>query len=189
MANLKISQLTGATTPLAGTEVVPLVQSGTTKKVAVSDLTAGRDVAVKKLQPTDNIEMVAGKGIDFTANGGNVLTQYAQGTWTPVDASGAGLTLSGASGFYTRVGRLVTVSGQWNIPNNASTANLAIGGLPFTINANSTGSFFSDYSGAGDVSLLPVGTTEIFFYGPGGVRRTNVNYTAVSIYFSASYIV
>lgn len=44
MADLKISQLTGATTPLAGTEVVPLVQSGTTKKVAVSDLTAGRTV-------------------------------------------------------------------------------------------------------------------------------------------------
>lgn len=41
MADLKISQLTGATTPLAGTEVVPLVQSSTTKKVAVSDLVTG----------------------------------------------------------------------------------------------------------------------------------------------------
>lgn len=38
MADLKISQLPAATTPLAGTEVVPLVQSGTTKQVAVSDL-------------------------------------------------------------------------------------------------------------------------------------------------------
>lgn len=38
MADLKISQLTGATTPLAGTEVVPVVQSGATKKVAVRDL-------------------------------------------------------------------------------------------------------------------------------------------------------
>lgn len=42
MADLKISQLTGATTPLAGTEVLPIVQSSTTVKVAVSDLTAGR---------------------------------------------------------------------------------------------------------------------------------------------------
>lgn len=42
MADSKISALTAATTPLAGTEVVPLVQSGTTKKVTVSDLTAGR---------------------------------------------------------------------------------------------------------------------------------------------------
>ena len=47
MADLKISQLTGATTPLSGTEVLPIVQSGTTKQVSVADLTAGRDVAAK----------------------------------------------------------------------------------------------------------------------------------------------
>jgi hypothetical protein len=39
MADLKISQLTGATTPLAGTEVLPIVQNSTTKKVATDDLT------------------------------------------------------------------------------------------------------------------------------------------------------
>ena len=38
MADIKISQLPAATTPLAGTEQVPLVQSGTTKKVSVTDL-------------------------------------------------------------------------------------------------------------------------------------------------------
>jgi hypothetical protein len=38
MADIKISQLPAATTPLAGTEEVPLVQSGTTKKVTVSNL-------------------------------------------------------------------------------------------------------------------------------------------------------
>ena len=42
MADKKISALTSATTPLAGTEVLPIVQSGATVKVAVSDLTAGR---------------------------------------------------------------------------------------------------------------------------------------------------
>lgn len=38
MADAKISQLTGATTPLDGTEVLPIVQSGATKKVANNDL-------------------------------------------------------------------------------------------------------------------------------------------------------
>lgn len=33
MADLKISQLTGASTPLAGTEVLPIVQSGSTVNV------------------------------------------------------------------------------------------------------------------------------------------------------------
>lgn len=36
--NVPISQLTSATTPLDGTEVLPIVQSGTTKKVAVADV-------------------------------------------------------------------------------------------------------------------------------------------------------
>jgi hypothetical protein len=38
MADKKISALTGATTPLAGTEVLPIVQSGATVKVANNDL-------------------------------------------------------------------------------------------------------------------------------------------------------
>lgn len=45
MANSKISALTSATTPLAGTEVLPIVQSSTTKQVAISDVTAGRAVS------------------------------------------------------------------------------------------------------------------------------------------------
>jgi hypothetical protein len=45
MADKKISQLTGASTPLAGTEVLPIVQSGSTVKVTVADLTAGRAVS------------------------------------------------------------------------------------------------------------------------------------------------
>jgi hypothetical protein len=39
MADTKISALPAATTPLAGTEVLPIVQSGVTEKVAVDDLT------------------------------------------------------------------------------------------------------------------------------------------------------
>ena len=52
MADTKISALTGATTPLAGTEVVPVVQGGETRKVPVSDLTAGRAVAASALTLT-----------------------------------------------------------------------------------------------------------------------------------------
>lgn len=38
MADTKISALSASTTPLAGTEVLPIVQSGTTVRVAVSNL-------------------------------------------------------------------------------------------------------------------------------------------------------
>lgn len=45
MADVKISALPAATTPLAGTELVPIVQSGVTEQVTVANLTAGRTVA------------------------------------------------------------------------------------------------------------------------------------------------
>lgn len=38
MANVKITDLTAATTPLVGTEVLEIVQAGTSKKVAASDI-------------------------------------------------------------------------------------------------------------------------------------------------------
>ena len=41
MADTKISALTAATTPLAGTEVAPIVQSGATVKAAVTSFTNG----------------------------------------------------------------------------------------------------------------------------------------------------
>ena len=45
MADKKISQLTSATTPLAGTEVLPIVQSSTTVQVSAANVTAGRAVS------------------------------------------------------------------------------------------------------------------------------------------------
>lgn len=61
MSDKKISQLTAATTPLAGTEVLPIVQSGATVKVAVSDLTDGLSTI-----PTTK----GGTGLtSFTSNG------------------------------------------------------------------------------------------------------------------------
>ena len=45
MADKKISQLTNASTPLAGTEVLPIVQGGATVKVSVNNLTAGKAVS------------------------------------------------------------------------------------------------------------------------------------------------
>ena len=48
----KISQLTAATTPLAGTEVLPIVQSASTVKVSVDNLTTGKDVPCLSVTPS-----------------------------------------------------------------------------------------------------------------------------------------
>lgn len=262
MADKKISALTAATTPLAGTEVLPIVQSGSTVKVSVANLTAGRSVAASSATfgPVGNFEdtpfvqqlsgfstgnqnyyqfrdangvtaainawgsaygsvysggvalstnMVntsalggtlqygqagvatmykqydgkhyfyraapgtagnpisfqevlttdtnnnvtvsagnlvvgtAGKGIDFSANGGDVLTQYDEGTFTP--SQGANLIVVGSfssTGTYTRIGRLVFVtislSGSTSVAWNAS-ASVICGNLPFAVASGGSG--------------------------------------------------
>jgi hypothetical protein len=67
MADVKISALPAATTPVAGTEVLPIVQSSTTKKVAISDLTAGRAVSAASLTLTTTPLGVASGGTGLTS--------------------------------------------------------------------------------------------------------------------------
>lgn len=65
MADKKISALTAATTPLAGTEVLPIVQGGSTVKVSAANLTAGRAVAASSITTTGDSSfngLTAGKG-------------------------------------------------------------------------------------------------------------------------------
>jgi hypothetical protein len=69
MADLKISQLTSASTPLAGTEVLPVVQSGSTVQVSVDNLTDGR--AVKMLG--------AQVGTKTSATGSTISTTFSAG--------------------------------------------------------------------------------------------------------------
>ena len=52
MADKKISALTAATTPLAGSEVLPIVQGASTVKVSVNNLTAGKTVPASALTIT-----------------------------------------------------------------------------------------------------------------------------------------
>jgi hypothetical protein len=55
MADKKISALPAATTPLAGTEVLPIVQGGTTDQVSVANLTAGRNIDTAAITTTGNV--------------------------------------------------------------------------------------------------------------------------------------
>ena len=60
MADVKISGLPASTVPLAGTEVLPIVQSSTTKKVSIANVTAGRAVSALSFAPTGSALPVNG---------------------------------------------------------------------------------------------------------------------------------
>lgn len=74
MADKKISALTAATTPLAGTEVLPIVQSGATVKVSIADVTAGRAISATSI--TTGLGAVGTPAYTFT---GDTNT----GMWSP----------------------------------------------------------------------------------------------------------
>lgn len=63
MADQKISALTSATTPLAGTEVLPIVQGGATVKVSVDNLTTGKNVSASQFNATSSITAQSTNGI------------------------------------------------------------------------------------------------------------------------------
>jgi hypothetical protein len=91
MADVKISQLPSASTPLAGTEEIPLVQSSTTKKITVSNLLTsanlGTPTAVNLANAT-NVPMAQASGVLAVNRGGT-------GTATPSIVAGTNVTVSG----------------------------------------------------------------------------------------------
>jgi hypothetical protein len=94
VANSKISALTSATTPLAGTEVLPIVQSSATTKVTVANLTAGRAVSASSLALTTALPATSGgtgSTNAFTSNG----MVYASST--TILSTGSAITFDGTN--------------------------------------------------------------------------------------------
>jgi len=92
MADSKISALPASTTPLAGTEVLPIVQSSTTKQVSVANLTAGRTVSAAAFTgPLDGIVGgTAPAAGTFTTliYSNTTLANYLWTDWAPSDVTG-----------------------------------------------------------------------------------------------------
>jgi len=81
---------------------------------------------------TPNIGVATATSINF---GQDPLNYYDEGSWTPIDSSGAGLSLT-ATGSFTRIGRMVFAYADITSPATANGSNEVIGGLPFTVSNN-----------------------------------------------------
>jgi hypothetical protein len=289
MADKKISALTSASTPLAGSEVLPIVQSGATVKVSVDNLTIGKSVQTGALlsgtasavgqvtsfaaatnngaenavaimrygttygsaifhnynstlnretvniavsdggaSPATNsltkyratadgshyfygatdstlqisvssgniIPATAAKGINFTANTpaagmtSQLLNWYEEGTWTPTDGSGAGLSFTVQSAIYTRIGRTVTVNMWLTYPATASVSSATVSGLPFTIRSgNYSPCNVLSNSGTSTAGLFVGGSTNVSINNPLNTNTgiTNVTLSGKNIYVSGTY--
>jgi hypothetical protein len=139
----------------------------------------------------------SGKGIDFSATAGSgtseLLADYEEGTWTPTDASGAGLSFTVGNCTYTKIGRQVTAAFDITFPVTANASTQLLGGLPFSASAASQGvcgGFITYTTYANALNLLLSGATTISFrLAAGGSNNTNAAYSAAVIRGSVIYFV
>jgi len=116
----------------------------------------------------------------------NVLDDYEEGSLTPTDQSGAGLTFSTAFGRYTKVGRLVTFCMTVVYPSTADTSAAIISRPPF-INVEeapvammtNVGSALQGYVISTGINLFPVGSF---------TPTTNAALSGKVLYISGAYV-
>jgi hypothetical protein len=132
MADKKISALTAASTPLAGTEVLPVVQSGSTVKVSVANLTAGRTVQMTGINDANNNPL-----FKFTS------TASAVNEVTYANAAAGGSPSFSATGSDTNIsialtpkgsGRILVTAGSFQI--NTGEFSLGSGGANGFVSGN-----------------------------------------------------
>lgn len=181
MANSKISALTSATTPLAGTEVLPIVQSSATVKVATNDLT----VKNVRSNATTGILQIAGPTAGTTRT---MTTPDANFTAARTDAANSftgDQTVSGmvTAGLATRAG---TYTAGATTPSVSGVSFLAINNTSPTSITNFTGGV------AGQIIVLWFGdsnttVTRDNAYLSGGVNFTSTANDTLTLVFYSPY--
>jgi len=118
----------------------------------------------------------AGKGIDFSADPSaagmtsELLDDYEEGTWTPSVSAAVGTitTVGAVSGFYTKIGNLVTVSMSIAITTNGTGASsIVVSNPPFTAINNQCNGSGSENNSTGkmiNASIIPASSIFLSYY-------------------------
>lgn len=183
MANVKISGLPSATTPLAGTEVLPIVQGGVTDQVSIANVTAGRAVSAASLTLTTTALTVANGGTGLaTLTANNVI--LGNGTSTPAfvapGTAGNVLTSNGttwasttpaAAGDVT-TNTVQTITGTKTFAGTSSTLAMVLNDAAEVVTASAT-------AATGTINY-DVTTQSVLYYTSNASANWTVNFRASS---------
>jgi hypothetical protein len=134
-----------------------------------------------------NLVSIDGSGVTFD-NGGNYLDDYEEGTWTPTDNSGAGLSFNVFCSGYTKIGRTVHINLEMTFPITSNTNFIQIT-LPFTSNfffRSGVGAFTNRGSAT---NWYVSGSTYFVLYDSSGIVLRNSDMSGKYIIVSATYYV
>jgi len=173
MADIKISQLPAASTPLAGTEEIPLVQSGTTKRATVNQIIAGATGGVTAVTGTAPVVSSGGTtpAISMAAATGSVngyLTSTDWNTFNNKQPAGSYLTSGGALGTPSS-GTATNLTGLPLTTGVTGVLPIANGGTNASTAATARGNILPSYSGnAGKVLAVNAGATDVEYIAASG---------------------
>ena len=124
---------------------------------------------------------------EFQAIADALSAWYIEGTWTPSDLSGAGLSFTTSGTRYTKTGNLIALAAQVTWPVTADTSAAVIGGIPYAGASGVFGGLSVGYTTLGSIPLLMVGGGGVAFYNSSGVALTNAQLSGKGFIFSGSY--
>jgi hypothetical protein len=169
MANIKISALPVAATPLAGTEVLPIVQDGVTRKVSIDNLTLGRTITASNF-----IDSALTSGRVIYAGASGILQDNANLTFDGITLTANTLSVTNAIGIASGgTGQTAFTAGQIHFGAFSTSPNLFWDNSNTRLGVGTNAPAVTFAVSAVDAMLIPNGTTAQRPTGAAGYLRFN----------------
>lgn len=176
MPDVKISALTGASTPLASTEVLPIVQSGSTVQVSVANLTAGRAVSASSL--ANGLGAVGTPSYTFTGDTDTGMWSPAADTlaFSEGGAEVMRITSAGNVGIGTNApDRKLDVQGSGSITVRSRSTDTSGATVGVLASEHASGSSLQVRAGVGFTNLISTGAADPLILSTNSAERLRID--------------